>query len=54
MKNQHGGKREGSGRKKSDPSISIQFLVPKELAEGLKKDIKVLIQLRKNPPINSN
>lgn len=44
MKNNHGGKREGSGRKRKEPSISLQFRVPKSRAVELKAAIKLLIK----------
>ena len=37
MKNKHGGKRKGAGRKKSAPTVVYQLKIPIELDEDLKK-----------------
>lgn len=45
LKNNHGGHRPGSGRKKSDiPGKTISFYVPVPLADELKKNIQFFIK----------
>lgn len=47
----HGGKREGSGRKKGEETTTINFRVPKARKEEIKKELrnklKLILQISK-------
>jgi len=42
--NNHGGKRQNSGRRLRPETVTLSFRVPKEQATNLKKEIKEFIQ----------
>ena len=44
MKNKHGGKRKGAGRKKGVDTDTISFRVPKVRKEELKQKVKEFIK----------
>lgn len=53
IKKQRGGKREGAGRPRGEPSITLSYRVPEKHSEVIDRYIKNLIKNYKNEKSNS-